>query len=185
MVIKNEEDIKEMKIDKDLFELVQLDDTLHDEKFQGEPIGFFKDAWIRFKDSRAAVISGLIILVIIIMSLVGPSFNQYTYRQQHVEWSLMPPRIPGLEKLGIADGTKILRVREENLESKYGDFLVKVEGEEIITHKGKDIKMIRARIDMYKMKDAKDKYFWFENFKKRLEKKLKMLLMKLNLKKKS
>lgn len=160
-MIRNDEDVKNLKLDKELFELVNLDETLHDEKFKGEPIGFFKDAWIRFKGSKAAVISGIIILVIMIMSLVGPSFNEYTYRQQHVEWSLMPPRIPGLEKLGIADGTKVLRVREENLNDKYGDFLVKVEGEEIITHQGKDIKMVNARIDMYKMKEAEDKYFWF------------------------
>ena len=161
MIINNEEDLKNLEVTKEGFELIQMDDTLRDEKFKGEPIGFFKDAWIRFKDSKAAVISGIIILLIIAMAIIGPSMNSYTYRQQHVEWSLMPPRIPGLEKLGIADGTKVLTVREENLESKYGDFLVKVEGESIITHQGKDIKMIDARVDMYKMKEAEDKYFWF------------------------
>lgn len=161
MIIRNEEDLKKIEVEDGMFDLVQVDETLHDEKFKGEPIGFFKDAWIRFKASRAAVIAGVIILVIIIMSLVGPSMNEYTYRQQHVEWSLMPPRIPGLEKLGIADGTKVMRVREENLDEKYGDFLVKTEGEEIINYQGKEIKMVNARIDMYKMKDAKDRYFWF------------------------
>ena len=114
--IESKEDLDTIKATKEDFQLVQLDEVLRDEKFEGEPIGFFKDAWIRFKSSRAAFISGIIILLIVLMSIIGPSLSEYTYREQNIEFSLLPPRIPGLEKLGIADGTKVISIRKENLD---------------------------------------------------------------------
>ena len=52
--------------------------------------------------------------------------NKYTYRQQHIEWALLPPRVKGLEKLGIFDGTKVMEVKKENLDGKYKDCVVKI-----------------------------------------------------------
>ncbi|HLR35350.1 MAG TPA: ABC transporter permease [Tissierellales bacterium] len=163
MIINDMEDLKKLDLDikEDSFELVQVEETLKDEKFKGEPIGFLKDAWIRFKESKPSMISAIIIAIIVIMSIVGPMINPYTYRQQHVELSLMPPRIPGLEKMGIADGIKEVRADKANLEARYGDSIVEVLGEETVTHQGKETTMVKAKVDMYKHKEAKDAYFWF------------------------
>lgn len=163
MIINNLDDLKTLDLDirEDSFEFVQLDKTLRDEKFQGEPIGFFKDAWIRFKASRPSMISALIIAMIVVMSIIGPLINEYTYRQQHIDWALMPPRIPGLEKIGLADGNKVVRANKDNLETRYGDSIIEILGEETITHQGRDVIMVRARVDMYKYKGAEDVYFWF------------------------
>ncbi len=158
--IESKEDLDTIKATKEDFQLVQLDEVLRDEKFEGEPIGFFKDAWIRFKSSRAAFISGIIILLIVLMSIIGPSLSEYTYREQNIEFSLLPPRIPGLEKLGIADGTKVISIRKENLD-EYKDVFVKEIGEYNIDYKGKEIPMLKIKVDQYKNKGAEDKYFWF------------------------
>lgn len=152
--------MSETKLNKEDFELVQLDEDIKDEKFKEEPIGFFKDAMIRFKRNKAAAIAFVIIGIIIFMALFGPAMNKYTYREQHVEWSLLPPRVPGIEKLGIMNGTKVMSIREENLDTKYKDSLVKVVEKYEESYQGIKTPMIRAEIDMYKLKGAEDVYFW-------------------------
>lgn len=154
------EDIKDMELKKEDFQFVQLDENLKDEKFKGEAIGFFKDAMIRFKKNKAATVAAIFIGIIIFMAIFGPAMNPYTYRQQHVEWALLPPRVPGLEKLGIFDGTKIMDVRVSNLEEKYKDSLVEVIEEYEIEYNGVKTPMVKAKINMYKLKGADDKYFW-------------------------
>lgn len=152
--------MSDTKFNKEDFELVQLDEDIKDEKFKEEPIGFFKDAMIRFKRNKAAAIAFVIIGIIIFMALFGPSMNKYTYREQHVDWSLLPPRVPGIEKLGIMNGTKIMSVREENLDTKYKDSLVKVVEKYEESYQGIKTPMVRAEINMYKLKGADDVYFW-------------------------
>ena len=36
------------KLTAEDFAFVQVDDKIYDQKFEGKPIGFFKDAWLRF-----------------------------------------------------------------------------------------------------------------------------------------
>ena len=40
------------KIPADKFTFAQLGDNIHDEKFKTKPIGYFQDAWIRFKKNK-------------------------------------------------------------------------------------------------------------------------------------
>lgn len=150
-----------MDVDEKDFEFVQLDVDLKDQKFKGEAIGFFKDAMLRFRKNKAASIAGYVILFIVIMSIFGPVLSKYSYREQHLEWSLLPPRIPGLEKIGICDGTKTMEIKKENLEEKYGDCVVKVLDEYELDYRGKKIPMVTAKIDVYKQKGAEDVHFWF------------------------
>ncbi|MCF6460279.1 ABC transporter permease [Clostridium sp. Cult3] len=154
------EDVKNIKIDKEDFEFVQLDEDIKDEKFKGEAIGFFKDAMLRFKKNKASIVAGWIILIIIFMAIVGPSMNKYTYRQQHIDWALLPPRVRGLEKLGIFDGTKVMDVKKDNLEDKYAGCVVKILDEYDIEYMGSKTPMVKAKINVYKLKGAEDVYFW-------------------------
>jgi oligopeptide transport system permease protein len=155
------EKIKDINIDEKDFQFVQLDENIKDEKFQGEAIGFFKDAMLRFRKNKAAIIAGWVIGIIVFMAIFGPAMNEYTYRQQHIEFSLLPPRVPGLEKIGIFDGTKIIDVKQENIEGKYKDYLVEIVEEYNIDYRGKQIPMAKIKIDAYKYQGAEDKYFWF------------------------
>ncbi|MBU5674969.1 ABC transporter permease [Alkaliphilus sp. MSJ-5] len=152
---------EEVKVQKSDFEFVQLNDQILDTKFEGEPIGFFKDAMLRFKRNKSAIIASIFITIIIFMAIFGPMINPYTYRQQNLDWDLLPPRIPVVEKIGIFDGTKVMDIRKTSLEERYKDSLVRIEEEYIFHYRGEEIPMVKARIDVYELKNAEDQYFWF------------------------
>ena len=65
---------------------------------------YAKDVWNNFRKNKGALIGAVIILFIIIMAIVGPSMNEYTYKQIHGGQECLVPRVPVLEKLGIFDG---------------------------------------------------------------------------------
>ena len=139
------------------FEFIQLDEILKDEKFEGEAIGFFKDAMIRFRKNKASVTSFVIISFLVFMAIFGPMMNEYGFKEQNLKLTLMPARIPIIEKTGIFDGTKVMNISKDNIEGKYKGAVLQV----IKEYKVRDKDMATVKVDMYKYKDVKDKYFWF------------------------
>ena len=95
------------------FSLQVREHTL-DEIGKSSSAGFYRDALRRLRQSRASIISFWIILVIIVLAIVVPNFTGYSYTQQNVSGKNLPPRIPYLEKLGIADGTMVLTNRKKS-----------------------------------------------------------------------
>ena len=79
-----------------------------DERFKTEPIGFYKDAMRRLFHNRLSVISLCAIVIIIILSVAVPNLTGYGYTQQNVKQKNLPSKIPGIEGLGIFDGTRVL-----------------------------------------------------------------------------
>ena len=65
---------------------------------------YAKDVWNNFKKNRGALIGIVIIVFIVLMAIIGPSMNDFTYKQIHGGQECLVPRVPGLEKLGIFDG---------------------------------------------------------------------------------
>ena len=59
-------------IPKDKITFVNEGERLSDQKFEDKPIGYFKDAWIRFRKSKASVVASVIILAIILYAFVAP-----------------------------------------------------------------------------------------------------------------
>lgn len=142
---------------KKQFDFAQLRDDIKDEELKGEAIGFFKDAMIRFCHNKASVTAAIIISIIVVFALIGPFLGAYDYKEQHVEWAYLPPRIPGLEKIGICDGTKVIKVKKTSIEEKYKDSLVKIEKEFLENN----TEMANIKVNMYKVNKAEDQYFWF------------------------
>lgn len=74
----------------------------------------------KFKKNKGSIIGLICIIVIIIMALIGPHLNEYGYNDQTIGHELMAPRIPGLEKLGIFDGTQVMETSTARIEiNKY------------------------------------------------------------------
>ncbi|WP_259392228.1 ABC transporter permease [Paenibacillus thiaminolyticus] len=142
------------------FELVQREKQLADQKFEGQAIGFFKDAMLRFRKNKASTVAAFFIGLIILMAIIAPLLSSFTYRDQHIEWTLLPPRVPGIEKLGILDGTRTMDIQKANLDVKYKDSVVKIIDEFEMDYRGRKIPMVNAKVDMYQLKEAKDQYFW-------------------------
>ncbi|BFH15374.1 ABC transporter permease [Paenibacillus melissococcoides] len=142
------------------FELVQREKPLADQKFEGQAIGFFKDAILRFRKNKASTVAAFFIGFIIMMAIIAPLISSFTYREQNIEWTLLPPRVPGLEKLGIFDGTRMMDIQMASLDVKYKDSVVKIIDEFEMDYRGRKIPMVKAKVDMYQLKEAKDQYFW-------------------------
>ena len=107
--------IMEEKIPPEMFEQV-ADEKIFDQEIEGEAIGFFKDAYLRFKKNKASICAAWIILFIVLMSIFAPMFSPYHFREQHTSFGTLPPRVPILENFGIADGCVTMDIFEADLE---------------------------------------------------------------------
>ena len=81
-------------VDTSKLTLVQLDETIHDQKFEGKPVGFLKDAAIRFYRNKSSLVAFVIIAIMIVLAIFGPSFNEYGYNDQYGDNKNLPPKIP-------------------------------------------------------------------------------------------
>lgn len=79
-----------------------------------EPVGYYKDALNRLRKNKVSVVSFWIIVLIILLAIVVPEVTGYSYTQQNVDGKDLPPRIPVLEDIGIADGTRILTNKKKS-----------------------------------------------------------------------
>lgn len=67
---------------------------------------FWRDVLIRFFGRASALIGLVLIVLITIMAVIGPGMNDYTYSGQELSQKNLAPRVPGLEKLGIFNGSE-------------------------------------------------------------------------------
>ena len=94
-----------MSIPAEKFRFVNNDERIHDKKFDDKPIGYFKDAWIRFKKSHASVVAAIIILLIVLYAFLCPVFIRSHDATFMVNlYSKKPGRVSWLKDIGIADG---------------------------------------------------------------------------------
>lgn len=112
----NKEDLKD--IPASLFEFA--DDVQADnEVLQGTSLTFWKDARMRFKKNKAAVVSLIVLIIILVLAATAPFIGTYHNQvekfdgtpepnligqYQDVDNKLMSPRLPIIENLGIFDG---------------------------------------------------------------------------------
>ncbi len=95
-----------MNISPDKFSFVHAGERLHDKKFDDKPVGYFKDAWIRFRKSRAAVIAAVIILFIVAYAFITPLlYTNYDQTFMVSQYAKKPARVSWLrDTFGILDG---------------------------------------------------------------------------------
>ena len=138
-------------------------EDIHDEKFQTKPIGFFKDALIRLFHDPISVISLIALLIIILLAIIVPNITGYSYTDQNIDAKYLPAKIPGIEKLGILDGTmKLDNRRIDALEdtSRYPEgSVIGVVPDSL--YKVKGVVMGTIIVDSYKMAGLPDdEYHW-------------------------
>ncbi len=92
-------------IDKSRFAFVNEGERITDKKFEDKPIGYFKDALIRFRKSHASVVAFIIIVLIILYSLIAPlliTTHSATFMDN--VYAKKPGRVASLREYGILDG---------------------------------------------------------------------------------
>ena len=67
---------------------------------------FWKEVSYRFFRKKSAVFGMIMILFITLMAIIGPGMNDYTYSGQTLAEKSLAPRVPGLENMGIFDGSE-------------------------------------------------------------------------------
>ena len=92
------------KIPQEKFAFVQANERIHDKKFETKPIGYFKDAWIRFKRNKASVTAALIILCIMLFAFITPLFSNYKISDADGVYAKMRPKVEFMEGTGFWDG---------------------------------------------------------------------------------
>ncbi len=150
-----------LNIPAEQFELVKRED-IRDEKFKTEPIGFFKDAMRRMGKSKPTMISLYIIVAIIIAALFVPFFTGYKYDEQNVSFKNLPPKIPGIEKLGIADGSRVLTNRKASSLEDPDRFPEGCIIEIVNEYEYKGTPVVDVKVDYYKYLGVPEgQYHWF------------------------
>ncbi|MCF7926954.1 MAG: ABC transporter permease [Candidatus Izimaplasma sp.] len=90
---------------KEEFKFVNKEDKIFDKKFETKPVGYFKDAMIRFSKNKTNVVASAILFTLIFLSILVPFISSKNAKYLEEELAFLGPRIPILEKFGIADGT--------------------------------------------------------------------------------
>lgn len=93
-----------LKRDVAKFSFVQRDEKLYDKKFETKPVGYLKDALIRFGKNKTNVIATAILFILILFSVLFPTFTSKNYTALEPRMSFLPPRIPIIENFGMFDG---------------------------------------------------------------------------------
>ena len=126
----------EKHIPAEMFEFVQADEFIKDEEFKGKRIGFYKDAWIRFRRNKVSLVAFILICIIMVLTFIGPYMKKHTLPEENPNLALsiayLPPRIPGIEKLGIFDGTREVTLRKEYADSLPEGIIKKIKSTEVI-----------------------------------------------------
>jgi ABC-type dipeptide/oligopeptide/nickel transport system permease subunit len=102
----NEDKKKYENLRKEDFDFMQRDEKIYDKRLETKPIGYFKDAMIRFRKNKTNVVASIILLTLIIFSIFIPIITTKDYESINTQLAHLPPKIPLLENLGIADGTR-------------------------------------------------------------------------------
>ncbi len=92
-------------IPKEKFEFAQRDEKIFDRKLETKPIGYFKDAWIRFRKNKSSVAAACIIVILVLYAVIVPIFSNYDVQHRDGYYANVRPKNTLLAPLGIWDGT--------------------------------------------------------------------------------
>ena len=101
-----------MNIPKEKFEFAPRGEKIYDTKLETKPIGYFKDAWIRFCKNKSSVIAAIIILILMLFALIVPMVSPYTVDDRDGYYKNVRPKINFLASFGIWDGTQTVTTTE-------------------------------------------------------------------------
>ena len=153
------------------FALAQGRDYSHDKKLDTKPIGYFKDAFMRFCKNTGSVIGFIIIGLLVLFAILVPFFTPFTVPYSDTNFNSVYPKSELFEALGIDfwDGCTNKQVNEVDfLEfSAIGqetDDLVIKNNKYTITQLGK-ARLYNIRYDSYHKVGATFEYLSKAEFK--------------------
>ena len=67
----------DFNIPKEKLQFKKSTGEIHDQKLETKPIGYFKDAWNRFKKNKASIVATVIIGILVLFAIIVPIFSKY------------------------------------------------------------------------------------------------------------
>lgn len=149
-----------LDIPQEKLRLVNVDADQPDKKFENKPIGFLKDALIRFTRNKASIAAFIGILFIMFMAFAGPSMSPYGYNDQNPEHANLPAKMPIFAKIGVLDGSRWLSNRPMDSIEKLPEGCVLEIGDEVSIVHG--VEMVDVKVDYYRYIGIEDDTsYWF------------------------
>ena len=84
---------QEPEISEKDFELVQVDATVHEQKFQTRPTTFFKDSIKRFSKNKSSVVAGFILGGLLLLSFIVPLADRSDTKHPHPNETYLAPKL--------------------------------------------------------------------------------------------
>ncbi|WP_313237530.1 oligopeptide ABC transporter permease [Sporosarcina ureae] len=107
-------EIEQEKLTPQDFERITIDAD-QAERIEKPSLSFWQDAWLGLRKNKAAIVSMVILLLVILMALIGPLLNGHAGDAQNLRHANLPPKIPGIEATGLFDGDGKLAGKTVNL----------------------------------------------------------------------
>lgn len=92
-------------LNKEDFTFAEQGDILRDTKLKTKPVGYFRDAWRRFKKNKASLVALGIIVFLILFAIFVPLAAHYGVGFSDSVYRNRIPKNNALAKIGIATGT--------------------------------------------------------------------------------
>ena len=97
------------------FRFVQQKEKLHDKALKTKPIGYFKDAWIRFRKNKASVAAAIVLAIIFLYAILVPFFSVHKLGEKaDATYKKMFPRLY-IGETAIFDGAKVMSLNDKYL----------------------------------------------------------------------
>ena len=98
---------------REKFVFVQREEKLHDVKFETKAVGYFGDAWNRFKKNKGSVVAAIIIILLIIFAVFTPVFSTYNMAFTDSYYTYTLPKSNLLSHIGVWDGCSNKTVNQQ------------------------------------------------------------------------
>ena len=87
-------------IPKEKLAFANRGDKISDKKFETKPVGYFKDAFIRFRKNKSSMIAAIIILVLFLYAFIVPFVSPYDVTFRDGYYKLLLPKCDALAWTG-------------------------------------------------------------------------------------
>lgn len=139
------------RIDPEEFAFIQMDEKLHDRELETKPIGFLKDALIRFCRNRGSVVCFCILFAMVVFAVVTPFVSPYQVSEKDGYYAYALPRLSTRFDLGFWNGCSDKQVNQQTYDyySAIPGAIVQMYGTEEINVANKPQTVYNISVDSY------------------------------------
>ena len=148
-------------IPKEKFQIAKREGVIHDKKFDTKPIGYFKDALMRFGKNKSSIFGFAVIMLLVIYAIIGPYCFPKNYRAAYEldkdlqNYQYLLPKATIFEGTGFWDGTTEKEISSNTyymytaMEQEMGRNIIDVLETKTVTDSTGSKTLYKVRLDSY------------------------------------